>query len=114
MKKILLALGLFSICFCFGCGSNSGSVSGFIPKGNFSNASLSGQYVYQVSGLDFSVNPNGNPYREAGVFVADGSGHITSGVDDFVEGSGGVATNSLTGTYSLSVDGTGIITLTGA
>jgi hypothetical protein len=112
MRKILLALGLFSICFCFGCGSNSGSVNGFIPKGNFSNASLSGQYVYQVSGLDFSVNPNGNPYREAGVFVADGSGHITSGVDDFVEGSR--ATNSLTGTYSLSVDGTGIITLTGA
>jgi hypothetical protein len=114
MKRVLPALGLCSLCLFIACGSNSGSVTGFIPRGNFSNASLSGQYVYQVSGLNFSVNANGDPYREAGVFVADGSGHITSGIDDFAEGSGGVATNAITGTYSLSVDGTGIITLTGA
>jgi hypothetical protein len=114
MKRILFALSLCSLFFSVGCGSNNGAVTGFVPMGNFSNASLNGQYVYQVSGLDFSVNPNGDPYREAGVFVADGNQHITSGIDDFAEGSGGVATNAITGTYSLSVDGTGRITLTGA
>src|ERR1700745_2908525 len=113
MKTVLLALGLCSLCFCIACGSNDGT-TGFIPKGNFSNASLTGQYVYQMSGFNFNVSANGDPYREAGVFVADGGGNITSGVDDFAEGSGGVATNSLTGKYSLSVDGTGIITLAGA
>jgi len=113
MKTVFLALGLCSLCFCIACGSNAGT-TGFIPKGNFSNASLNGQYVYQVSGFNFNVSANGDPYREAGVFVADGRGNITSGVDDFAEGSGGVATNSLTGTYLLSVDGTGIITLAGA
>jgi hypothetical protein len=114
MKKVFPALAFCSVCFFSACGSNSGSVTGFVPRGKFSNASLSGQYVYQISGLNFSVNPNGDPYREAGVFVADGRGNLTSGIDDFAEGSGGVATNAITGTYSLSVDGTGIITLAGA
>jgi hypothetical protein len=114
MKKVFPALGLCAVCVFIACGSNTGSVTGFVPRGNFSNASLSGQYVYQVSGLNFSANANGDPYREAGVFVTDGNGHITSGIDDFAEGTGGVATNAITGTYALSVDGTGILTLTGA
>ena len=59
---------------------------GFIPKGNFSKASLNGQYVYQIEGFDFSTNLNGVPYREAGVFTANGNGNITSATDDFSEG----------------------------
>ena len=69
------------------CGSsNGGGVPGFIPKGNFSNASLNGQYVYQIEGFDFTTNLSGVPYREAGVFTADGNGDITSATDDFSEG----------------------------
>jgi len=93
-----------------GCGTGDG-VRGFVPRGNFSDASLSGQYVYQISGLDFSTNFNGTPYREAGVFVADGNRHITGGMDDFAEGSGDVASNPVTGSYSVNNDGTGQITL---
>ena len=93
-----------------GCVTGDG-VRGFVPRGNFSDASLSGQYVYQISGLDFSTNFNGTPYREAGVFVADGNRHITGGMDDFAEGSGDVASNPVTGSYSVNNDGTGQITL---
>jgi hypothetical protein len=72
--------------------------------GNFSNASLNGQYAYQLSGTDLF---NGNvPFREEGAFTADGAGHITGGEDDFVEGTGGPLTTTVSGSYSISNDGT--------
>src|SRR5256885_9405705 len=84
MRQLSFAFGLVILTFCVACGSGSKSPI-FVPKGNFSNASLSGQYVYQISGFDFRNNGNGLPYREAGVFVADGNGNITGGADDFSE-----------------------------
>src|SRR5712692_586373 len=113
MRKLSLSLGLVSLLFCLGCGS-SNRVNNFVPKGNFSTASLNGQYVYQITGIDFSLNPLGASYSEAGMFMADGKGGILSGTDDFSEGSNGVATNSISGSYSVANDGTGRITLTGA
>lgn len=110
MTKPFLLSGVGLLLLCIGCGTGNG-VSGFAPRGNFSDASLNGQYVYQISGTDFSSNFNGVPYREAGVFVADGNRHITGGTDDFAEGSGDVVSNSLTGSYSVNNDGTGQITL---
>jgi len=88
-------------------------VTGFIPKGNFSNASLNGQYVYQIEGFDFSNSVNGVPYREAGVFTANGSGGITSATDDFSEGSTVFPTTS-TGSYAISKDGTGSLSFNNA
>ena len=113
MRKLSLSLGLVSLLFCLGCGS-SNRVNNFVPKGNFSTASLNGQYVYQITGIDFSLNPLGASYSEAGMFMADGKGGILSGTDDFSEGSNGVATNSISGSYSVANDGTGRITLTSA
>jgi hypothetical protein len=84
-------------------------VTGFIPKGNYSNATLNGQYVYQIEGFDFRNSTSGVPYREAGVFVANGSGGITSVTDDL----GALTTNS-TGTYAISNDGTGSLSFTNA
>src|SRR5947209_18864717 len=93
MRQLSFAFGLVILTFCVACGSGSKSPI-FVPKGNFSNASLSGQYVYQISGLDSRNNGNGLPYREAGVFVADGNGNITRGGDDFSQGRpGGAATS---------------------
>jgi hypothetical protein len=73
----------------------------------FSNASLNGTYVYRVSGSTASSNA----FAAVGVFVADGSGHITSGQqdkNDSVTGiNGGGSTPTLTGTYSVGVDGRG-------
>jgi hypothetical protein len=110
MKRLLLPLGVGLLGLSIGCGTGDG-VRGFVPRGNFSDASLNGQYVYQISGLDFSTNFNGTPYREAGIFVADGNRHITKGTDDFAEGSAEVASNSVTGSYFVNNDGTGQITL---
>ncbi|MGH9537339.1 MAG: hypothetical protein ACRD3H_05430 [Terriglobales bacterium] len=114
MTKSYLLLALFSLLLCTACGSSSsGTIPGFIPKGNYSNASLNGQFVYQIQGFDFGVNPNGVAYREAGVLVANGNGAITSVTDDFSEG-GTVFSNVGTGVYSVNNDGTGTMSFTSA
>jgi hypothetical protein len=113
MKTLYLCLGLVSLLLCVACGNGSGGVPGFIPTGNFSNASLSGQYVYQIEGFDFS-NPNSVAlYREAGVFSANGTGAITIATDDISEGTG-VATTVSTGSYTISNDGTGSLSFNNA
>ena len=111
MKKLFFLLGLFSLVFCAACGSSGPGP--IIPKGNFSNASLKGQYVYQVSGTDTTNGVNAFPYYEAGVFVADGNGNLTNVSDDFSEGATPALTTS-TGSYSIKNDGTGTLTLNNA
>jgi hypothetical protein len=111
-RALVLAILSVVVSLTIGCGSDNG-VPGFIPKGNFSLASLSGQYVYTVSGLDFSISSGGVPYRQAGVFTADGNGNITTSTDDFTEGSG-ISTTSSTGSYKINVDGTGVLNLNSA
>jgi len=108
MRTLYLSLGLMVLAFCAGCGSSSSSSGGTgpTPMGNFSAASLSGQYVYQVTGFDFSSG-SGVAYARSGVFVANGAGVLTSVVDDFSEGT--ATTSTISGTYSVSNDGTGSI-----
>jgi hypothetical protein len=72
------------------------------PSGNYSNASLNGSYVYEIHGFDV----NFNPYREVGVFTADGNGNITGGMDDSSFSANG---SQVTGTYTVGKDGTGFI-----
>jgi hypothetical protein len=78
--------------------------------GSYTNASLKGSYVYQVRGTSLVT---GLPYREAGVFTADGAGHITGGVDDLAGESASGSSTSLSGafngTYSVNSDGSGSI-----
>ena len=105
MKRFLLLTGVGSLVFSvacggFGTGGNGGGGGG--GNGSFSNASLSGQYAYQLKGY------SSGPFREAGVFTADGNGHITSGKDDLAFGTTVLPDNS-TGTYQ--VDGNGIATV---
>ncbi|MGH9529169.1 MAG: hypothetical protein ACRD2S_04540, partial [Terriglobales bacterium] len=79
-----------------------------------SNASLTGSYVYHLSGSDVSSGVTAVPYEESGVFIADGKGNITGGIDDATEeGNGTSLGHSITGTYSIGADGTGTITLNG-
>ena len=101
-----LAVAVAVLCLLQGCGSGSSSLP---SKPVFSNASLQGNYNYKVGGVSYSA-PGGESYVEAGTFVADGKGHITSGSDDFVHGST-VSSGPITGTYSISSDGTGMLTL---
>jgi hypothetical protein len=104
-SNLLLATVVGLLAFALGC-SSSGSP---IPiTGNFSNSSLKGNYTYHLFGQD----TNGQ-YAEAGVFVADGNGNITSGTDDFNQfGNTQLASNSITGKYSIGRDGNGQITFT--
>ena len=82
MRRFLLLCSLGSLIFSVACGT-SNNTSVISPTGNYSNASISGQYVYQFSGIDLSTSLS---YVRSGVFTADGAGNITSGTDDFTEG----------------------------
>ena len=113
MRRFLLLIGVGSLAFSLACGGggNGGGFGGGGGGGNngFSNSSLNGQYAYQLSGFDLQTQSS-IPFREVGVFTADGNGHITSGTDDFSEGSS-PSSNNFTGTYSVSNDGTASATL---
>jgi hypothetical protein len=114
MRRFLLVVGVGSLAFSLACGGGNGSGGGFGGggggNGSFSNSSLSGQYAYQLSGFNLQ-DANIPPFREAGVFTADGNGHITSGIDDSAGGGSPLLLSAFTGTYSVSSDGTAQITI---
>src|SRR6267378_5537128 len=51
------------------------------PTGNFSNASLKGQYAFLMSGTELCSGLS-SFFTRAGSFTSDGSGHITGGLED--------------------------------
>jgi hypothetical protein len=72
------------------------------PSG-MSNAALNGPFAYTLGGSLFVAG---------GVFTSNGSGSITSGVEDF-NSAGTIAQNaSTTGSYSIASTGRGTLTLT--
>ena len=78
-----------------------------------SNAELTGQYAFYVSGFDAL----GNPLMRAGSFTANGSGTITTG--SFDSNGTGTSTPSLNiamtgGSYSVGSNGSGTLTTTSA
>jgi hypothetical protein len=103
INKLSLSLGILSLAGAAGCGGG-GSVTLPNSTGNYSNASLNGSYVYQIHGTSAL-----GAYREIGVFTTDKAGNITGGSDDFA--AGGVISNTITGSYSVSNDGTGFLTI---
>src|SRR5215471_18516287 len=106
--KFLAAAGLASLIVLAGCGNNNGFTL-VHPMGSYTNASLKGSYVYQVRGTSLAT---GLPYRQAGVFTADGAGHITAGVDDFAGNAASGSSTTLgafSGTYTVNSDGSGSI-----
>jgi hypothetical protein len=93
-----------------GCGSGSGLIRS-LPGNSYTKASLNGQYVIAQTGI--GINQAGtaaDPFSETIVFSADGSGNLNVTVDDFSQG--GQLLNPMlpvTGTYSISSDGTGTL-----
>jgi len=117
-SAIALILSVLALAFLMACSSynnNSNAVACRGNSGGFSNASLAAgsQWTYALSGFQPISNTTSiSPYREAGVFTADGNGNITSGTDDFYQqGVGYGPLNGITGTYSITPNGTGSITL---
>jgi hypothetical protein len=84
------------------------------PAGNFSNASLTGQYAFSMSGTELCGPSPGVPtfFARAGSFTADGSGHITGGVEDVNVCTGVGALPFTNSMYSISANGRGTLNLT--
>lgn len=116
MPKILFTLisfvALSALVACGGGNSNTISVPAGPSGGNaagFSNASLNGNYVFAVNGVN-----SRNSFAVAGVFTADGAGNITTGVRDTVNDGGNQSLNEqINGTYSVNQDGRGQLVLNG-
>lgn len=70
---------------------------------------LNGTYVFQVNGFD----PNGH-FMAAGSLVADGAGHITSGIMDSNDPANLQLGQSFTGTYLIGQDNLGTLSLSGS
>lgn len=110
LKYVVLPTGILSLAAAVGCGTGGGNPT-FNNTENFSNASLKGSYAYQIHGGDSALDP----YREIGVFTADGAGNITSGSDDAqISGISLTSPASVTGSYHIAADGTGTITMSSA
>ncbi|HTM38626.1 MAG TPA: hypothetical protein VL156_17875 [Terriglobales bacterium] len=102
-RVVLSAVGLMALAATVACGTGGG-VTLPNPQGNFSTASLNGSYAYEIHGFDASFRP----YRQVGVFTADGKGNITGGIDD---SSFSAAGTTVTGSYQVGQDGTGLLSL---
>jgi hypothetical protein len=111
VKHLILALTLGGAMIAAACGGSSGSSTPPPPppKLGFSNASLSGQYAFEMSGEDL----NGQLIARVGSFSANGSGSITAAVEDVNDGGSFSTVQFSGGTYSIGSDGRGTLTLTG-
>lgn len=93
------------------CGGGPSPIVPPAPTGNFSNASLKGQYAFSMTGLE---NVSGAYFARVGSLTADGGGNITGGLEDVLNLSTGQPASLLTftsGTYQIQANGRGLIVL---
>ncbi len=106
----LLAVLVVSLSAACGGGGSSNQLPLPPPAGNFSNASLKGQYAFSMSGRELCAGL-GSFFARAGSFTADGNGNITGGVEDVNTCIGVVTLQFTGGTYSMQADGRGTLSL---
>lgn len=106
MKRVAFVITILAAAFAAACSGGGSAPTPPPPTGGFTNASLKGQYAFLMSGQDgFGF------FGRVGVFVADGNGNITGGVED-VNSAGGIGTLSYaSSTYSIQADGRGVVNL---
>jgi hypothetical protein len=99
-----------SFLFAMGCSNSNSPV---IPplNGNYTNASLKGQYVVSQTGIGITQAGNTSDYfSETIVFNADGNGNLTINVDDFNQsGTSFFLQSPIAGTYRIISDGSGFL-----
>src|SRR5579875_1027450 len=81
------------------------------PTSANNNSELNGQYAFLVSGFD---DASGEQFAYIGSFTANGSGGITTGIEDENLPSGAVAGIAVQGSYTLGNDNRGTLTLANA
>jgi len=111
MKRLVLCSSFFAMVFLASCGGNGSGNTPPPPSGNFSNASLNGQYAFSMSGVEAKT---GAFAAQIGSFAADGNGNITSGLEDVLNLSTAAPPSLLTfsdGTYQIDSNGRGLIKL---
>jgi hypothetical protein len=111
-SHVILPSVLASLAIFAGCGSGSGIIHPL--PGGFSKASLKGQYVMTQSGIGVNqARTSADPFAEVTIFTADGNGNLNVLEDDFNQDSQQYPPGSGTGTYSVSRDGTGVLSFGG-
>lgn len=115
-KRVLLpVVAIVGVLFTAACGSSGGRITPL--GGTFSRASLKGQYVIAQTGTGVNTaGTSADPFSETLVFTADGAGNLSVTVDDFDQDGQFLNPPSLpeSGTYIISSDGTGSITVGGS
>lgn len=111
MKRLLLAVSIVAALWSAACSGN-GFVNPPPPVGNYSKASLNGQYAFVTNGESFTGGVSATPLARTGSFTADGTGNITGGVED-VNAAGAVspAIQITGGSYTVNADGRGTLML---
>jgi len=110
----MVLAAISGILFAAGCGSSTSIVTPL--GGNFTNASLSGQYVMRQTGTGVNqAGTSADPFSETTVFTADGKGNLNILVDDFdQDGAQLVPTLPEAGTYGIAKDGEGFLSFGGS
>ncbi|MFZ0952161.1 MAG: hypothetical protein WAN17_07840 [Candidatus Sulfotelmatobacter sp.] len=117
-NALVLFLALSTLSLLVGCGSSSNSATP-PPTGGFTTSSLSGTYVFSLSGTDVSGG-NESFFAIAGTLVASGGSFSSGSVIDindpamaaFVGANSSVQPSlPATGSYSISADGRGTGTI---
>jgi hypothetical protein len=117
-NALVLFLALSTMSLLVGCGSSSNTPIP-PPTGGFTDANLTGTYVFSFFGTDYTNGTQSN-FAMAGQLVANGSGSFSTGSlidvnDPALAAYAGVNTVQtslpVTGSYSVSADGRGTGTL---
>jgi len=112
-KRLFPLAAILFASLCAACGSGTAIVGPPPPPptGNFSSASLKGQYAFSMSGREACGNIF-DTFARAGTFFADGQGHITGGLEDVNTCAGAATLQFTSGSYSITANGRGTLNLT--
>jgi hypothetical protein len=112
LKQFALLASLCFAMFAAACGGGGSTPTPPPPTGNFSNASLKGQYAFFMSGT-ILTNNGSTFFARIGSFTADGNGNITTGIED-VDVTGPERIPLSPSTYTIQADGRGVVNLVGS
>src|ERR1700737_4506492 len=111
-KRLQLGVSLLLASLAAACGGGSYTPGNPpLPSAKFSNASLSGQYAFSMSGTELCLG-QGSFFARVGTFFADGRGNITGGLEDVNICTGVPILQFTGGAYSIGGDGRGTLSLT--